>query len=294
MTFSNCLMAVHAHPDDEVFSTGGILAKYADAGYRVVVVYCTRGEVGEIHHPELEPNEARERLGEIREQEARAACALLGVTDVYFLGYRDSGMVDTEDNKHPAAFANAKLDEATNKLLAIIRETRAQVLVTYNENGSYGHPDHVMANRITTEAFQRALSEPWAPAKLYYAAASREAFRQYVDGLARLNLKIPWMEGREDFDFEAYGLPEKEITAHINIGKWGPLKKRALAVHRTQIKPDSFYLSIPDEAFRYLANIEYFQHILPIPRMGEYEDDLFVGVPRGQMTTASLAASAGG
>src|SRR5579875_1801624 len=113
MARRHCLMAVHAHPDDEVFSTGGILAKYAAAGDRVVVVYGTRGESGEMHDPDRNPEEAIPRLGEIREEEARAACAILGVTDVYFLGYRDSGMADTEENKNPANFMNASLDEAT-------------------------------------------------------------------------------------------------------------------------------------------------------------------------------------
>ena len=101
-------MAVHAHPDDEVFSTGGILAKSAQAGDRVVVVYCTNGEAGEMHDDDLVPEEADTPAGRNPEDEARKACALLGVTDVFFLGYRDSGMKDTEENAHPAAFANAR------------------------------------------------------------------------------------------------------------------------------------------------------------------------------------------
>ena len=114
---NRCLMAVHAHPDDEVFSTGGILAKSAQQGDRVVVVYCTNGEAGEMHDADLVPEEAIPRLGEIRMEEARKACALLGVTDVVFLGYRDSGMKDTEENAHPAAFTNAALDEAAQRLI---------------------------------------------------------------------------------------------------------------------------------------------------------------------------------
>jgi LmbE family N-acetylglucosaminyl deacetylase len=290
---TKCLMAVHAHPDDEVFSTGGTLAKNAAAGHRVVVVYCTRGEVGEIHHSELDPDAARANLGALREQEARAACELLGVTDVYFLGYRDSGMVDTPDNENPAAFANASLEEASSRLLAIIRETRPQVLITYNERGGYGHPDHVMAHKLTTEVFKRAESTSYAPKKLYYTTASREGFRDYIDGLSRLGLKIPWMEHIEDFDFASYGLPDAEISAHIEIGQWGPLKKRVLAVHRTQIKPDFFYFSIPDEAFHDVANIEYFQRMFPTSQPGEHEEDLFDGIEMRETAPSRAAVSIG-
>jgi len=268
-------MAVHAHPDDEVFSTGGILAKYAAAGDRVVVVYGTRGESGEMHDPDRNPEEAIPRLGEIREEEARAACAILGVTDVYFLGYRDSGMADTEENKNPANFMNASLDEATERLLAIMRETRPDVVVTYDQDGGYGHPDHIMTNRVATEAFCRVQGEPWAPQKLYYSARSREGFRRYVEGLRKLGLEIPWM--KSDFNFDEYGVPNAEITAHIDISGFAPLKKRALAVHRTQIRPDFFYLSIPDEALATEA-YEYFIRIEPPAREGTHEDDLFAGV----------------
>src|SRR5579875_3604797 len=125
------LMVVHAHPDDEVFSTGGLLARHAEAGERVVVVYGTRGEEGEMHRADLDPDEARTRLGELREEEVRQAAAILGVKEIYFLGYRDSGMRDTEANANPDAFMNAPLDEAVGRLVAIMRETQPQVVVTY-------------------------------------------------------------------------------------------------------------------------------------------------------------------
>lgn len=271
-------MAVHAHPDDEVFSTGGILARYAAAGDRVVVVYATRGEAGEMHDPDRTPEEALPRLGEIREEEVRRAADILGITDVYFLGYRDSGMEGTEDNNHPAAFMNAPLDEATDRLLAIMRETAPQVVVTYNEAGGYGHPDHVMTNRVAVAAFERAQGQPWAPQKLYYAAASREGFRRYVEGMQRFGLRIPWL--KDDFNFDEYGMPEAEITARINIAPYAPLKKAALAAHRTQIPGDFFYLAIPDAALSEAAGVEYFQRIQPPPQPGEHEEDLFEGTER--------------
>jgi N-acetyl-1-D-myo-inositol-2-amino-2-deoxy-alpha-D-glucopyranoside deacetylase len=274
MTDKRCLMVVHAHPDDEVFSTGGILAKYAAEGHRVVVVYCTRGEAGEMYDDRLDADEAQARLGEIREGESREACAILGVTDVYFLGYRDSGMADTEHNQHPDAFMNAPLEETTERLLEIVRATRPQVVVTYDESGGYGHPDHIMASRTTTEAFKRAEAEGITQ-KLYYSTRSREGFRAYVEGLRSIDLQIPWVQG--DINFDEYGLPDAEIAAHIDIAAYAPLKKQALAVHRTQIKPDFFYLQIPDDAMARVAGVEYFARVLPPAPPGTREDDLFEG-----------------
>ncbi len=264
-------MVVHAHPDDEVFSTGGILAKYAAAGDRVVVVYATRGEEGELYDESLSPDEAMPRLGEIREREAREACRRLGVEEVHFLGYRDSGMAGWDQNQRPDVFANASLDEASERLLAIMRETRPQVVITYDEEGGYGHPDHIMTHRVTAEAFQRAQGEPDGPQKLYYGARSREQFRRQLE----TGHRPAWL--RDDFDIEQYGLPDDEITAFIDISRQAPLKKAALAVHRTQIKPDFYYLSIPDEEMRRNLGVEFFRRVVPPHQPGERETDLFAG-----------------
>ena len=271
-------MVVHAHPDDEVFRTAGIYAKYAAAGDHVVAVYATRGEEGETFGLDLEAEESRVRLPEIREREVREACALLGVSDVRFLGYRDSGMGGWDSNDNPAAFMNAPVDEAAGQLLAIMRETRPQVVVTYDEqgDGGYGHPDHVMANSVTVAAFQRAQCEEWAPEKLYYTASSREAFRRYVDVLRQYGMQIPWV--REDFNFDEHGLPDTEITARIDIRPYALLKKRALAVHRSQIPSDFYYFAIPDEAMVEASGVEHYVRVYPPPRPGEHEDDLFAGI----------------
>jgi LmbE family N-acetylglucosaminyl deacetylase len=273
---NRCLMAVHAHPDDEVFSTGGILARSAQEGDRVVVVYCTNGEAGEMHDSDRVPEEAMPRLGEIRQEEARQACALLGVTDVEFLGYRDSGMKDTEENSNPAAFANAAVDDAVERLVKVIRSTQPQVIVAYDEDGGYGHPDHIMAHRIGVEAFQRLQGEPGGPEKLYFSARSREGFRRYVEAIKEHGLTVPWIEG--DFNFDEYGVPDSEITAHIDVAPFVGLKKQALAVHRTQIRPDFFYLQIPDEALAAGSGMEYFIRVFPPPQPGEKETDLFAPV----------------
>jgi N-acetyl-1-D-myo-inositol-2-amino-2-deoxy-alpha-D-glucopyranoside deacetylase len=276
MSEPRTLLVVHAHPDDEVFSTGGLLAKHAAAGDRTVVVYCTNGEAGEILDESLDPEEARPRLGEIRLQEVQEAARVLGISEVRFLGYRDSGMRDTEDNTRPDAFMNVPVEEAADRLLAIMRETRPQVVVTYDEEGGYGHPDHIMANRITVEAFHRAQQEGLGVQRLYYPARSREDFRRYVEGLRQLGLDIPWVRG--DFNFDEYGVPESELSAIVDISEYVTLKKQALAVHRTQIKPDFFYLSIPDDVMRRLQGREFFQQIEPPRPPGPPSDDLFDGV----------------
>ena len=170
------MMTVHAHPDDESIGTGGVLARYADEGVRTVLVTCTGGEVGEIGDPTLATPDS---LAETRERELRAACEILGVDRLELLGYRDSGMAGMADNNHPDPFARADLDVAIGRLVLLVRRHRPHVLVTYDENGFYGHPDHVNANRVAVGAFARAGDPaaypdqglaPWQPAKLYYTA----------------------------------------------------------------------------------------------------------------------------
>ena len=148
------LMAVFAHPDDESFGIGGTLARYgADPGVRVVLVCATRGEAGEISNPELASSE---RLGEVREQELRCACRTLGVEDLFFLDYRDSGMAGTAENEDPRALAQADFDEAVGKIVAHIRREQPDVVVTFDENGGYGHPDHIAIHHLTKAAFAAA------------------------------------------------------------------------------------------------------------------------------------------
>ena len=270
-------MVVHAHPDDEVFRTAGIQARYAEAGDRVVVVYATRGEAGDMHLEGVDPEEAKARLGEIREEEARVANAILGPQEIYYLGYRDSGVTDSEENKRLDAFMNAPIDEAADRLVAIMRETEPQVVVGYPEGGDYQHPDHAKAHEVVLAAFEKARKEPWGPKKLYYTASSRQAFKRYVEGITKLGLKIPWFT--EDSNPDDWGgMEDSEITAHVDIAPWAARKKAALAAHRSQIPADFFYLSLPDEAFSEYSGVEFYVRAIPPPEPGEHEDDLFAGL----------------
>src|ERR1700687_6011531 len=172
------LLLVHAHPDDEAISTGGVMMKAKSHGHRVVLVTATRGEVGEIHN--MDPAESRPRLGEIRTEELKAAGEILGVDRIEFLGYRDSGMVDTADNRDPHSFHQARLEKAAAKLAALMRDERPDVVVTYAEDGVYGHPDHIKAHYVTNAALDLLEREAWAATKPYYTAIPRSMMQEFM------------------------------------------------------------------------------------------------------------------
>src|SRR5712691_11847995 len=172
------LLLVHAHPDDEAVSTGGVMMKAKSHGHRVVLVTATRGEVGEIHNMDVDAS--RPRLGEIRTGALKAAGEILGVDRIEFLGYRDSGMVDTADNKDPRSFHQARLDEAAAKLAVLMRDERPDVVVTYAEDGVYGHPDHIKAHHVTNAALDLLEREGWFPKKLYYTAIPRSMMEAFM------------------------------------------------------------------------------------------------------------------
>src|SRR2546423_1743800 len=172
------LLLVHAHPDDEAISTGGVMLKAKAHGHRVVLITATRGEVGEIYN--MDEASSRPRLGEIRTQELKAAAEILEVDRLEFLGYRDSGMVDTADNKNPRSFHQAKLEDAAAKLAVFIREERPDVVVTYAEDGVYGHPDHIKANFVTNAALDIVERDGSPVRKLYYTAIPRSMMESFV------------------------------------------------------------------------------------------------------------------
>ncbi|MGD9136501.1 MAG: PIG-L family deacetylase, partial [Desulfobacterales bacterium] len=209
------ILAVHAHPDDESISTGGILAKYSEQGFRTALAYGTRGEAGEILNPQFVSPEQGLNIKEIRAIELKAAVNVLAVDSVFYLDYRDSGMAGSPENHHPQAFARADIDEATTRLVKIIRQVRPQVIVTYNEKGTYLHPDHIMANRVTVRAFQASADpqfeidrtlKPWQPAKLYYTAIPLERIRRMY--------RIAKKQGEDPgFDPDVLGTKEEKISA---------------------------------------------------------------------------------
>src|SRR5574338_555122 len=199
------LLLVHAHPDDEAMGTGGVIARCIAEGIRVDLVTCTGGEEGEIHDPALDPAEAAPRLAAIRAEELACALDALGDGAVNFhpLGYRDSGMMGTEANARADAFWNADLDVATGRLVSIVRSVRPAVIISYDSNGNYGHPDHINAYRIARGAFEAAgdparypdAGVPHTVAKRYEVAFSREHWFEIMREMQSRGIALPW-----DFD----------------------------------------------------------------------------------------------
>ena len=226
------LVTVFAHPDDETFGVGGSMAAAVDAGARVVTICATRGEVGEIADPSLA---TAETLGAVREAELRAACAELGVHDVRFLGYRDSGMEGTPENSDPRAFANAPDDEVIERIAGQFRELRPDVVVTFEPGGVYGHPDHKKISRCATAAFDLV-----GGVRLFYAGPSRSSFASLI-----ADMKAAGLEGFPFEGTEFFGVPDEDITTVVDIGTQLARKKQALAAHRTQINP--WLASLKDE-----------------------------------------------
>jgi N-acetyl-1-D-myo-inositol-2-amino-2-deoxy-alpha-D-glucopyranoside deacetylase len=266
------LMTVHAHPDDETIGTGGTMARAVREGHRVVLVTCTRGELGEIVVPEMDTPDNHRRLGEIRAGELEAAMGELGVTEWENLGYRDSDMTGRVGNADARSFWQADLDEAARRLVWLMRKYRPNVVTTYNEFGGYGHPDHIRTHDVTVRAFPRAgdpawhpeqltaehggsgPSEeegglaPWAPSKLYEQAFPASLRRKMQERLTEMG-KSGWWSPPDDAtpeqraEFEAFVgrmlVPDEKITTRIDITEFLDAKWRALKKHVTQMADDA-------------------------------------------------------
>ncbi|WP_042396651.1 PIG-L family deacetylase [Streptacidiphilus carbonis] len=272
------LMAVHAHPDDEVLSTGGVLAAAAAEGIRTVLVTCTNGEQGDgpggIKPGEPGHDEARVR--ETRLEELKESVAHLGISDVELLGYSDSGMVGWEANQRPEAFANIPLEESAGRLAELMERYRPDVVVTYDENGAYGHPDHIQAHLITMAAIRTLREERGTgiPAKFYYTAISRTRIVEMFDYLRATGAAA------EMGDFELpddFGNSDEEITTVVGVSQYVERKRKALEAHASQGE-NIFMLRLSEEgqqrAFGQEAFVRQFSDV-PTP---EHEDDLFAGL----------------
>ena len=270
------LLLVHAHPDDEVFATGGLIARSIAEGRRVDLVVCTGGEEGEIHDPSLDPEEAKPRMREIRAAELDCSVEALrggglGELHVHRLGYRDSGMMDSEANSHPACFWKADLDEATGRLVSVIREAQPSVMVTYDAKGNYGHPDHINAHRIAVAGMQAAAAPSrfadagpaFAVAKFYEVAFNRDRWTTVLAEMKERGLKLPWdfdaePSSPESAEEESFGRPEAEITALVDVAAWAPAKVAAMDCHKTQRQDFGWLLDLPDDLASRILSPESF------------------------------------
>jgi len=290
------LLLVHAHPDDEVIGTGATMAHYVAEGAHVTLVTCTLGEEGEIHVPELAQLAAAEadQLGGYRIVELERACAALGVTDHRFLGgaghYRDSGMMGLATNHHPRAFWQADLDEAAGLLLKIMHEVRPQVMITDDDHGFYGHPDHIQAHRVAMRAAELAGDD--GPAKIYFNAMPRSVLEGGMDAFQGLEGNpFADVDRVEDLPF---GTPNEEIAARIDATDRYEQKVAGMRAHATQIPHNSWLYAIAGDFGGEFMGIEYFK--LGKGRRGAmsgpygWESDLFSGLGLEQ-PAASEAAS---
>jgi N-acetyl-1-D-myo-inositol-2-amino-2-deoxy-alpha-D-glucopyranoside deacetylase len=283
------LLLVHAHPDDESIGTGATMARYAAEGAHVTLVTCTLGEEGEVLVPGLShlASDKEDRLGAHRITELDAACEALGVTDHRFLGgpgrWRDSGMMGTPQNDRPDVFWQAPFDEAVAALVEVVREVRPQVVVTYDENGGYGHPDHIQAHRVAVAAFDRAgdpsygEGEPWAPAKLYYTAFPKSVLQQGIDLLKE--------QGHESFfgvdsaDDLPFGTPDELVTTAVDATAYLEHKLQAMRAHATQIEVDGPFFALSNNLGQRAWGVEHY-----VLAQGDrssnrrWETDLFDGV----------------
>ena len=273
------LLGLFAHPDDEG-SISGALLKYSTSGVETGLVCATRGEVGEIADPALA---TPENLGQVREGEMRAAAEVLGVHNLWFLGYRDSGMAGTPENQDPRAFAQANAAEVVGNLVAIIRQFRPQVMVTFDESGAYGHPDHIAIYRHTTSAFYAAADAVQYPehgpahmvSKLYYTAFPRSFVREMGTWLQSQNYEGSF----SNLDPEKLGIPDEQISVWLNVEPWLETKNRSWSMHRTQMDPNNAMAQLPEELQRRWRSHEYYQ--LAASRVGPDvagENDLFARV----------------
>ncbi len=282
---SRCLVFVHAHPDDEALGTGGTIARYAADGTHVCVVTCTNGELGEVAEvPDLGPVEdVRRRLGEIRAAELAEACRRLGPVDLRMLGFHDSGMAGTVDNDDPKVFINQDLDHAVRKIVAIIREVRPQVLVTYNEIGFYGHPDHIRAHEAALRAVDAAADPSYGTgeahqvAKVYYTAVPKSLLRAGRDLWGEMGAGDPDEFFAEE-EIERIATDDDTVTTAIDVAAYVERKFDALEAHRTQLGTTERFLGIPEEYRNLAFGTEYYVLVRP-DRVPESEEiDLFEGL----------------
>jgi N-acetyl-1-D-myo-inositol-2-amino-2-deoxy-alpha-D-glucopyranoside deacetylase len=279
------LLAVHAHPDDEVIMSGGVLARAAAEGRPAAVVTCTGGERGEVAGEGFDAEATRPRLAEIRADELARALDILGVGPPRLLGYRDSGMAGDPGNDDPASFWRAPFDEAVGRLVAHIRERRPAVVVTYDAFGGYGHPDHIQAHRVAIVAVEAAAmpalypeaGQPWSVAKLYYGTFPKTAVFAMSRMLEERGLPSPFgpVERPEDLPM---GAAEEDITASVDVRPWLEQKLSALHAHATQLGPDSFFLNVPEDLEERVFGVEYFVRRWSTVAAPEREGDLFAGL----------------
>lgn len=280
------LLLVHAHPDDETIGNGVTMAKYATAGTQVTLVTCTRGEEGEILLSELAnlASDKDDKLGEQRIIELKNAMYELGIKDYRFLGapnkkWRDSGMMGTPQNDRNDVFWQTDLDEAALELVKIILETKPQVLITYDEFGGYGHPDHIKAHRIAMRAAELAIDQGWQISKIYWNTTPRSVVQEGIEKMKEVGSDFFGAESVEDLP---WAKPDELVTTVINAPEFVPQKLAAMKAHATQISIDGPFFALSNNLGLEVWGDEYYTLVkgeaaAPFDTKGR-ELDIFAGV----------------
>jgi LmbE family N-acetylglucosaminyl deacetylase len=269
------LMAVHAHPDDESSSTGGVLARCSAEGFRTVVVTCTNGEFGDAPggiKPGVDGHDPEEVAG-IRQNELKQACAILGVTHLEMLGYHDSGMPDWEYKDRTDVFCNVPLEESTERLVKLYELYRPDVVVTYDEQGGYNHPDHIQASRIT----MAALAATGIPRKAYLIARRRRDWAGLREILEAQGVELPPIPEPSPERLRVMEAAEARITTSVDVSAFVDQKRDALQTHASQIA-ESWFGKLPAEAYRSVFGHETFIRAHDTTGASVPESDLFAGI----------------
>ena len=280
-------MAVHAHPDDESSKGAATMAKYVRSGVDVLVCTLTGGERGDVLNPAMERPEVRADLPAIRRAEMEKARRILGVRQ-QFLGFTDSGLPEGDPLPPlpPGCFALEPLESAARPLVQAIREFRPHVILTYDENGGYPHPDHIKCHEVSVEAFEAAADpdryqgcgEPWQPLKLYYHLTFHRArILALHQAMVDLGLESPYTDWTKDVD-EQPGRPQHEITARVQCDDYFEIRNQALIAHATQVDPEGGWFAVPTEVQRMAWPTEDYHLARSLVDVELPEDDLFAGI----------------
>lgn len=279
------VLFVHAHPDDESMGTGGSMARLVAEGIRVDLVTCTDGAEGEIHDPTLDIEEARPRLAQIRAGELACSIDALGGGRIHhhLLGYRDSGMMGTEANGHHESFWQADIGEATQRLVEIVARVRPAVIVSYDEKGNYGHPDHINAARIAREAYLASQGTAWAVSRFYETAFVREAWFGLMTEMKQRGIALPWdmdsvaaappadeptaaparvaesPDGEAEPSWEeSFGRSEDVVTTRVDVSGFLDAKRRSMDCHKTQRQDFGWMLDLPPDLASRVMGTEWY------------------------------------
>ena len=283
---SKRLLLVHAHPDDETINNGVTMVKYAKDGAQVTLVTCTRGEEGEVLVAELSnlASDKDDKLGQHREIELKDAMAHLGISDFRFLGapnkkWRDSGMMGTPQNDRKDVFWQSDLEEAANELVKIILEIKPQVLITYDEFGGYGHPDHIKAHRVAMRAAEIAETKGWKIEKIYWNTMPRSVIQMGIEKMKEVGSDFFGAESADDLPFAK---PDELVTSVVHASEFVPQKLAAMKAHATQIAVDGPFFALSNNLGLSVWGDEYYtivkgEKAAPFDENGR-ELDLFAGI----------------